>query len=86
LPHASLSPLNLPFEVASEVQLSEHSLTQTSCELFVLMVSHSFEHVSLCVCMHVVVSVVVQPELHMVYVFAEQTCSTEVVEHEVWQS
>ncbi|MET0791711.1 MAG: hypothetical protein ABW061_09345 [Polyangiaceae bacterium] len=73
LPQASLLPLNLPFDVASEVQLSVHSLTQTSWELLVLMVSHSFEHESVRVFSHLVVSVVVQLELHKVDVFGEHT-------------
>jgi len=81
-----MSPSKSLFETASFVQLSVHSLVQTSCELFVVMLSHSFAQESLCVFVQDVVSLVVQPPLHMVYVFCAQACSTDVVAHVVMQS
>jgi hypothetical protein len=64
----------------------EHSLVQTSCELFAAMVSHSVAHDWLWVCVQVVVSVAVQFALHVLNVFCAQTCSTEVVAHVLVQS
>jgi hypothetical protein len=61
-----MSPPKWFFETASEVQSSVHSVVQTSCELLVVMVSHSFVQDSERVCMQVVVSVVVQLALHIV--------------------
>jgi hypothetical protein len=81
-----MSPSKSFFETASFVQLSVHSLVQTSCELLVLMLSHSLAQESVCVFVHAVVSVVVQPPLHMLYVFSEQLCSTDVVAQVVMQS
>lgn len=46
--------------MALDVQLSEQSLTQTSCELLVVMVSHCFEQDSLCVSVQLLISETVQ--------------------------
>jgi hypothetical protein len=53
------------FETALDVQLSEQSLTQTSRELLVLMVSHCFEQDSVWVFLQLVVSVTVQLLAHV---------------------
>ena len=71
-------PPNRLLDTASAVQLSVHSLTQTSRELLLVMVSHSFMHESLRVCVQLVVSDTLQLELHIEKVFWAQTCSTDV--------
>jgi hypothetical protein len=50
------------------------------------MLSHSIEHEVWCVCVHEVVSLMLQLALHMVLVCSAQLCSTEVVAQVVWQS
>ena len=59
LEHLFWSPPKRFPETALAVQLFEHSLVQTSCELLVAMLSHCVAQVWLRVCTQVVVSVAV---------------------------
>jgi len=79
-------PPNRLLDTASAVQLSVHSLTQTSCELLLEMVSHSSAHEALRVWVQLVVSDTLQLELHMENVFSAQTCSTDVTAQVVMHS